>query len=573
MSRHFQWYPSGEGSDETIPWNAKYAFPSQTNKCVKSTPRIPPKNGAVFGPGNVIRVEFPAQGYVNAVNTTLEFDVTLMGWSGDANQITRFQNNIQSIFSRVRVLYGSTPLEDIINYNVIVRSLTEWTATNGTGSMDQTSIADGIGGWVAGHAASGEPGMINVRQHYIQGIDGTNSTAADIPFGMSDGSGPVPNKIAGDGVDPGSNPYYCSRRYQINLATGLFTQDKLIPTKFMASQFAVELTLAQPKECIYSQVSRADAVDGAVAVIPATDPVTYYAAFAKGTPPTYKVSNINLIPEILEFDASYDQGLMTGLANGGVPIKFATWHTYIFNIGGSSTANLQIQERSRSVKALFGVQRRNPPEYHYDSGATFFDSSNTATVSCMQSYQYRIGARYFPASPVQLATSVGAKSSNGGAEAFIELQKALNCVGDYRLSTSSNPLRWGLSSAVGDITLTGDLRDADQRTNLSEMDYDTSITHFDNTNGRPLHRQITRSHPNTGYTFCGNTGSSCFVSAIDLETSSGVEISGLNAEEQSDISFIATWGGSQRTDFVFEVYTYVDQMIILKENNMLEVIQ
>lgn len=29
------------------------------------TPRIPPKNAAEFGPGTVIRVEFPAQGYVN----------------------------------------------------------------------------------------------------------------------------------------------------------------------------------------------------------------------------------------------------------------------------------------------------------------------------------------------------------------------------------------------------------------------------------------------------------------------------------------------------------------------------
>lgn len=44
---------------------AQYAFPSQANKSVKMTPRIPPKNGFVFTPGNVIRLEFPAQGYVS----------------------------------------------------------------------------------------------------------------------------------------------------------------------------------------------------------------------------------------------------------------------------------------------------------------------------------------------------------------------------------------------------------------------------------------------------------------------------------------------------------------------------
>lgn len=29
------------------------------------TPRIPPKNQGKFSPGNVIRLEFPAQGFVN----------------------------------------------------------------------------------------------------------------------------------------------------------------------------------------------------------------------------------------------------------------------------------------------------------------------------------------------------------------------------------------------------------------------------------------------------------------------------------------------------------------------------
>jgi len=60
MASHFKWYPS---SDETVvPWNARYQFPSQSNKAEKMTPRIPPKNGAQFTPGQTIRLEFPAQG-------------------------------------------------------------------------------------------------------------------------------------------------------------------------------------------------------------------------------------------------------------------------------------------------------------------------------------------------------------------------------------------------------------------------------------------------------------------------------------------------------------------------------
>ena len=63
MASHFKWYPAE--SEVVVPFNARYAFPSQSNKAMKMTPRIPPKNAAVFTPGNVIRLEFPAQGYVN----------------------------------------------------------------------------------------------------------------------------------------------------------------------------------------------------------------------------------------------------------------------------------------------------------------------------------------------------------------------------------------------------------------------------------------------------------------------------------------------------------------------------
>lgn len=80
--------------------------------------------------------------YVNPLNTTLEFDVTFANWQTTEGSI-RMQNNIQSAFNRVRLLYGATPLEDVINYNQIARCLTEWTATNDQGAIDQTSISEG----------------------------------------------------------------------------------------------------------------------------------------------------------------------------------------------------------------------------------------------------------------------------------------------------------------------------------------------------------------------------------------------------------------------------------------------
>lgn len=236
MSAHFKWYQSSE--ETIIPWNARYSFPSQSTKAEKLTPRIPPKNGGAFGPGQVIRVEFPAQGYVNPLNTTLEFDVTLWG-DNVAGHAFRFQNNIQSIFTRVRLLYGATPLEDIINYNHIVRALTEWTAVSPKGTIDQGSIADGIGGIIVdqggGADANGvslDPpvfGLVNVRQKHIQGVNVFQATGATkYPFAYGNSFGNVGTIDYPPGFQNLNDRQGYTRRYQVNLALGLFTQDKLV---------------------------------------------------------------------------------------------------------------------------------------------------------------------------------------------------------------------------------------------------------------------------------------------------------------------------------------------------------
>jgi hypothetical protein len=93
MSTHFKWY--GAESEVVVPWNMRYSYPSQANKAVKMTPRIPPKNASQFSPGNVIRLEFPAQGYINPSKTTIEFDMQLLYTPTTAERSAiRFQNNV-----------------------------------------------------------------------------------------------------------------------------------------------------------------------------------------------------------------------------------------------------------------------------------------------------------------------------------------------------------------------------------------------------------------------------------------------------------------------------------------------
>jgi len=257
-----------------------------------------------------------------------------------------------------------------------------------------------------------------------------------------------------------------------------------------------------------------------------------------------------------------DAMFLRGLREGGIPIKFSSWHTFIYATGSAANVNLLIQERSRSVKALFTVQRRSPVVSTTDSGACFYD---TAAASTLQSYQYRIGGRYFPASPVQCSIVLGGAISNGAAEAYVELEKALNIVGDYRLSTGVNSTRWGVPLAAAALTI------GVQASAHSEWDYAAAITTV--LLGAPFWFKVEQPGVTTvGNGFCANVGSACYSSAVSLETSNGLEISGLNAEEQSDISFSCNWAVAQAA-FALEVYSYYDAMMVLKENNVVELIQ
>src|SRR6185312_2376074 len=360
-------------------------------------------------------------------------------------------------------------------------------------------------------------------------------------FEIGQGWGTVPNQQAGNSNLSGdtSNGFktICTKRYQIQFAFGLFTQEKLIPAKYMASQLAIELTLAPEADCIFVE----------------SPP----AAFT-GATPTYQVTNVNLIPEVLQFDSSYDAMFLKGLREGGVPIKFSSFHTFIFPMG-SSQVNALIQERSRSVKALFAVQRRSTPLLIADTGAGMFDTNfadgTTNSQGSVQTFQYRIGNRFFPASPCQLSIGIGSNVPNSGAEAYAELEKALNIVGDYRLNTANNTLRWALPCSQRSATISA-----------QESDYTSIIAGFNQT-GQP--NPVVFAQP----PYSQNLGSSCFVMATSLETSNGVEISGLNAEEQSDISIQISYYGPQSNLFNLEVYSYYDAMIILKESNVLELIQ
>lgn len=189
--------------------------------------------------------------------------------------------------------------------------------------VDQGSITDGIGNNTIGFTGNTQFGLLNTRANMIQGCafarDTTSTPDADVGRGLIGIQGAQPAGVLATPQLPVNNSagiaqipvptVVLSRRYQVQLALGLLTQEKLIPTKYMASQLAIELTLETPANCIIADLDR---------YIPG--PTAPAAGYVDGwqSAITYCVSNVNLIPEILEFDASYDTAFLQGLQNGGV---------------------------------------------------------------------------------------------------------------------------------------------------------------------------------------------------------------------------------------------------------------
>lgn len=510
MSTHYKLH---DGLTEVVPWNAKYSYPTQGNQAWKSLMKIPPKNGAEFKSSSnpIIRIEMPAQSYWNPANSSLNFDLTFDLPDGCEN--VRLQNNSgHSIFRNVRVVYGSLTLEEIRDYNVIMRILAEGAGSNPS-LMDQCTILEGIGGidHVPNTAGTGVL-PVNARLHHIHG----EAAYAD---------------------PPQATQKSLSRRYCIQPGLGFLTQGKLIPNKWMASQMALEFELAPFADCCCA------------------------TKLPEGTAaPNYKLTNVSYNAELLEFNSAYDAGFLEGLRKEGVAIHFATFDTFrLSNATGANVTHL-IPERNRSLKAGFCVQL--PPSkivannaaagddaavnLAYDSHS-FLQSStglgipnqHTRGTGFLTEYQWRIGGKYYPAQPVSCWDPTNNKT-NGAAEAYFEFAKALNIVGDYRRSTGINAMRW--------------CNEGDGIGNHQVLDWagiDAAAADRKNT----------------------VVGPSAFIIASDFETSSGMEISGLNGEEQNDIALTIRYTSPQSTSCEYLTFIYYDSLLILREHGGVEIVK
>ncbi len=262
----------------------------------------------------------------------------------------------------------------------------------------------------------------------------------------------------------------------------------------MAAQLVIEITLATPED----------------AMIAANTTETL----------SYQLTNVNFIAEMLEFDSVYDTGLYDGLQSGGIPIKYGTFHFHSHNLTGTNQT-IQIHERSRSVKGAFAVIRTTQPaSFAYDSdrffasvGETFDTTAGFITSpqnGAIDTFQWRVGGRYYPAQPV--------RCQFGGAEAYLELQKLLNNLGDYTRGSQISSMNW----VAG-----------------------------------------------------GRSSGSSFIFGCEFENTDVFPdtIAGINAEEQSDIALqmIFDTRGTV-TNKKLDVFMYIDALMIVRDGNIVNMI-
>ncbi len=568
-------------ASEVVPYSATYGFPSQSIRAYKQTAKIVPKNNvARFTNGNTIRIEFPATGYMNPIETQLCFNLNFTCTSSIGNitaNITTagtseftLENNISRLFRRCRILYGSMVVEDIQDYATLVAMLTAATT--------QTSVYE------TNHGRFQGIGCYAKRRNY-HGVaavaTGTGNNGATIAAGTGN----------------------IVRRYTVPIYAGMFMQRKLIPLKWMSSQFAIELELVQDSK---------ELIEMGVLYSPNT------ALNIRPTPFSNVVINVGqveLVTQVVEFDKGFDTQVFNVLQKG-LPLQCQSWNSYITNLTALNQ-QIQIQDRSRSVRAALAVVTSDACKTYYADSKRFFASATLQQSGALQSYQWRVGGRYYPSQPVQChGTSSGARNDiNQGyhtpaVEAWAELQKVFDNLdmkaavfGDSSYYISATP-QFVLGSDGAEFvatdgttintvgTIPANCFVGNQFIGLNNLDtFSDGMPVVYVAGSEPVDTEtITASNATLTPDPNAATRATKFIMAGDFVSDRGDTISGINIEEQSDLMLQLVFNGTippgsqyrqssgaasatGTLSRICRIFVWYDYLLLLTANNTLTLIK
>lgn len=386
----------------------------------RSHVEISPKYGGDYKPGDIIRLEVPAQAYLDpnefyihmrtqiyagAGNQT-GLDTTLPQQFQEINPKTgstratgrlatcQFVPGIQSVFSRVRLLAGSVVLEDIQDYPTLYRMLLETTSDKG---------------WREGDGFLNE-GVYDPTD-FEQRVTNANFHAIRSTFG-TDNQGHV---------------------YAFRPLFGLLAAGKYIPLKYMG-QLTIELYLENQQEVLWSTTSVIGnaattrnmfhsvapigtfpdkSVDASASAMSAHS--TTAAAVVDYPNATYTVHDVRMHVPFVHPIESFDQAMMRQIEAGEVSIFHSSWSAHTRQIPAPTKTSLSFQERALSLKGALSCMRNSKSIRAIDEDFSF-------PANGIQEYQWKLGSEYIPAQPINCL--------NGGSRALAELRKGLGLYGD-----------------------------------------------------------------------------------------------------------------------------------------------
>lgn len=384
--------------ETTVASQADYET-SKTQSIVaqRSHVKISPRYGGEFKAGDIVRLEIPSQNYLDSEYTSVSFQAKIFSTPGTqipvywddvldkpaANRFCQFQNNIQKLFNRVKLLQGSNVIEDIQDYGTLQHLIT--IATTPKQWVDTSGII---------YEGCYDP-MNYQHKKLVRGYGSAVSTA--------DGS-ITQEEEAG-------------HEYLVQLNLGVLQRaGKYIPLKY-TGQLTIELYMEKNAEALYCS----SGIDNAGDVIADSSTATYPNAF-------YVVSQVYLHCFFVVPMEGYDKAVQEKITDGnGIDIHFDTYSTHSRTTGTTSANTITFQERAVSVRGGLCVMRNVANENDIRLQTVFSDNQITE-------FQWKIGQHYIPSQPV--------KCNAGGPEAFLELQEAFGSWADTSASGLLTPINF-----------------------------------------------------------------------------------------------------------------------------------
>jgi hypothetical protein len=339
--------------------------------------RFPPKYSDSFKAGDTLRIEIPSTGWLDPQTLVFSGQVRILNFTAQSQKLDTptapdyrglkaclKNHGVQGLFNRVKLIFGSTVVEDIQEAHNLINLVFNSTSDN--------SYRRNV------HFNS--EGVRELHDDTVYSSADPNMRVHDLTQELSAMTGYGPTTYPPAGVTEYFNGPYRDFTWTLNLC-GLLAAEKYIPLRYMGS-LIVELYLAPNPEVIYSLARKWTDGSGVEHII-------------HHDKTSYELVNVNAEAEMCTFDESFEKAAMATIQNEGLKINFQTWNHHARNIRGVASTDLQISERAGSVRGILFAFRNIG-----DENARYLEPQFHAHR--LEEYQVRIGQEMFPSQPIQL---------------------------------------------------------------------------------------------------------------------------------------------------------------------------